>query len=243
MRLVLPKHITPERMARVAVSALTRTPKLAQCDQASFFSSMLMASQIGLEPDGRLAHLVPYGTTCQLIVDWKGLAQLAYRSGQVSTLHSDVVYSGDTFNYNCGHITTHIPHFLRTDSGKPATKGNVIAAYSIAVMKDGARMAVAMSEEEVDSIRKRSKASGSGPWVTDINEMRKKTAFRRLSKWLPLESEKFREALEIDDETSEVNVTPASESAAKHFGPAAEDPTPSSFEPGPIVPVSEGGAQ
>jgi len=217
MAKVLPQHLTPERMARVAATAMTRIPKLAQCDQASFFSAMLTLSQIGLEPDGRLAHLIPYGTTCQLIIDWKGLAQLAYRSGMVSTLHADVIHAGDLFEYDCGEIAKHVPHFLRVDSAKPKSAGEVVGAYAIAKMKDGSKMAVVLSEEEIDGIRKRSKAASSGPWVTDRNEMRKKTAFRRLSKWLPLESEKYRDALDADDASDPINVTPQETVTAARF--------------------------
>lgn len=222
MAKVLPQHLTPERMARVAATAMTRIPKLTQCDQASFFSAMLTLSQIGLEPDGRLAHLIPYGTTCQLIIDWKGLAQLAYRSGMVSTLHADVIHAGDLFEYDCGEIAKHVPHFLRVDSAKPKSVGEVVGAYAIAKMKDGSKMAVVLSEEEIDGIRKRSKAANAGPWVTDKNEMRKKTAFRRLSKWLPLESEKYREALDADDASDPINVTPQEQVTAERFAPAPE---------------------
>lgn len=80
IKMALPKHITPERMVRVALTALTRVPKLAECDQASFFKALFECSQWGLEPDGRRAHLIPFENKrkgiveCQLIFDYKGLA-------------------------------------------------------------------------------------------------------------------------------------------------------------------------
>jgi len=202
----LPKHLTPDRFIRVAVTAITRTPKLAQCDQASFFAQLLTLSQFGLEPDGRRAHLIPFENRkrgvveCQLIIDWKGLVELAMRSGSVSNLHADVVREGDLFEYSAGKVEKHIPHFLRRDAGAPAEAGGVYAVYALAEFKDGSRKAEVLSVAEIDAVRGRSRASQYGPWVTDYNEMAKKTAFRRLSKWLPLSPE-FRDVLEKDEES------------------------------------------
>ena len=204
----LPKHLTPDRFIRVAVSALTRTPKLKECEPVSLFGAMLTLSQLGIEPDGRRAHLIPFENRrrgcveCQLIIDYKGLAEMAMRSGVVSYLHADVVCDADIFEENMGEIIAH-----KIDRRKP--RGEVYAAYAICKFKDGTAKAEVMSSEEIEAIRKRSKAGQSGPWITDWNEMAKKTVFRRLSKWLPLSPE-FRDAVEADDEpASHIEVRPA----------------------------------
>lgn len=195
---VLPSHCKPERMARVAMTALTRTPLLAECDQVSFFKCLFDLSAWGLEPDGRRAHLIPFRNNkrgvieCQLIIDFKGLVELAYRSGLVSSIHADVVCENDVFEYDLGEIKCH-----KIDLRKP--RGAPYAAYARVVMKDGSFKCEVMSKDEVESIRKRSKAGTSGPWVTDWAEMSKKTAFRRLSKWIPLSAE-FHDAVERDDD-------------------------------------------
>lgn len=219
VRKALPRHLTPDRFIRVALTAITKTPKLAQCDQASFFAQLLTLSQLGLEPDGRRAHLIPFENRkrgvveCQLIVDWKGLAELAMRSGIVANLHADVVRKGDLFEYSAGKVVKHIPHFLRSDEAKPEQAGDTYAVYALAEFKDGTTKADVLSVDEVQAVRSRSRAGQSGPWVTDWNEMAKKTAFRRLSKWLPLSPE-FRDAIEADDETTPRNITPISEKLA-----------------------------
>ena len=211
---ILPKHVTPDRMARTALTALTRTPDLAKCDQASFFRCMMDLSQWGLEPDGRRAHLIPFRnrraniTECQLIIDYKGLVELAYRSGVVSKIHADVVHAGDLFVYNLGEVQQHIPFFLRTDSEKPEAQGEVIAAYCIVALKDGASKTEILPRDEVESIRNRSRAGNNGPWKTDWNEMAKKTAFRRVSKWIPLSAD-VRDAMERDDDRLQLNEIPA----------------------------------
>lgn len=202
---VLPECATAQRFVRVALTTLTRTPKLAQCEQASFFRCLLDLAQWGLEPDGRRAHLIPFEnrkrgvTECQLIIDYKGLVELAYRSGVVKSIHADVVRRGDIFAFNLGNIEAHVPWFLRTDQDKPDKPGEVFAAYARCVLDDGAVSVAILSHDEVESIRKRSRAGNAGPWVTDWQEMAKKTAFRRLSKWIPLSAE-MREAMDRDDD-------------------------------------------
>lgn len=185
----LPKHMSPERMMRVAMTCLTKVPKLAECTPESFMQCLLSLSQWGLEPDGRRAHLIPYGRECTLIIDYKGLVELAYRSGVVKTIHADVVHEGDIFVYSLGEIREHTPWTFRFDAGKPKEQGKVIAAYARIVMTGDVTKCEVMTAEEVESIRMRSKAGQSGPWKSDWAEMAKKTAFRRASKWLPLSAE------------------------------------------------------
>jgi recombination protein RecT len=196
---VLPKHITPERQVRVALTTLARTPKLAECEPASFFQCLLTLSQYGLEPDGRHAHLIPFENRkrgvveCQLIIDYKGLVDLAMRSGKVANIHADTVCEHDEFEFDRGELKKH-----KIDFRKP--RGAVYAVYALCRFKDGTEKCEVMTRDEVESIRRRSKAGTNGPWVTDWNEMAKKTVFRRLSKWLPLSSE-FRDAVDADDDT------------------------------------------
>jgi recombination protein RecT len=204
--MVLPNHIKPERMVRVACTAMLRTPKLAECDQTSFFNAMLQLSQWGLEPDGRRAHLIPFRnnkenrTECQLIIDYKGLVELILRSGSVASIHADKVCDADEFVYDCGQILSH-----KIDFRKP--RGDVFAYYCIITRKDGTKKCEVMSLEEVNAIRKRSKSANNGPWVTDPDEMGKKTVFKRVSKWCELSSE-IRDAIEHDDrDTVEGRVT------------------------------------
>jgi recombination protein RecT len=212
----LPKHITPDRMARVALTALTKTPKLAQCDQASFFQALLSCSAMGLEPDGRTAHLIPFANNktgkvdCQLIVDYKGLVELAYRSGMVKAIHADVVREGDDFEFSLGQVVRHVPWAWRKDKTEHK-QGEIIGAYCVITMEAACKHEV-MTRDEIESIRRRSKSGNSGPWVTDFAEMAKKTVFRRASKWIPLSSE-IRDAYDRDDDRL-IDVKPTSISIA-----------------------------
>jgi len=184
----LPKHLSPERFGRIAITALSRTPKLKECTQESLFKCLLDLSAIGLEPDGRHAHLIPYRdnrnniTECTLIIDYKGLVSLIRRSGDVAKIHSDIVCDNDDFEHSMGEVIRHT-----YDLKSP--RGEVYAAYAQVTLKDGSTQAAILTKDEIEAIRKRSRAGSSGPWVTDWNEMAKKTAFRRLTKWLTLSPE------------------------------------------------------
>ena len=190
----LPGIFTPERFMRVTLTAFNRNPKLLECTKASIASVIFQSAQWGLEPDGRHAHIVSYRnkngeSEAQLQLDYKGLIALVRRSGEVSSLHADVVCEADEFVYDLGEIQTH-----RIDFKRP--RGNVYAVYATATLKDGSKQTAVMTLEEVQGIAARSKSvvaakkfGGTTPWDTDWNEMAKKTAFRRLSKWLPLSFE------------------------------------------------------
>lgn len=235
----LPKHCTQERFTRMALTALIRNPGLAKCTQESLFEKMVQLASLGIEPDGRRAHLIPMGNTATLIIDYKGIAELVLRSGEVASLQSDVVCENDDFEYNLGEVVRH-----KIDFRIP--RGSVYAVYARARMHNGAIATVCLSKDEVEAVRKRSRSSGSGPWVTDWNEMAKKTAFRRLSKWLPL-SPDIRSKVEVDDDDFEfedikpavvspnfltTEPAPSSAPAAKRGRPA-KAPEPAAQAPAP----------
>ena len=224
----LPQHLSAERFVRIAITALTRTPKLQECTQESMFKCLLDLSAMGLEPDGRRAHLIPFENRrlgvveCTLIIDYKGLVELVRRSGEVAKIHADVVCENDMFIHSLGEITEHT-----FDLRKP--RGDVYAAYAQVTLKDGSVQSAIMSKGEVDAIQKRSRSASSGPWITDWNEMAKKTAFRRLTKWLTLSPE-VSTAIQAADESEfdrgMRNATPAKPKVRLEHNPyrPKEDP-------------------
>jgi len=230
--LALPKHLTPERFIRVAITALTRTPKLAECDPPSFFKCLLDLSAYGLEPDGRRAHLIPFNNNklgiveCQLIIDWKGLVELAKRSGDVKSWRAETVCEKDVFSWRNGEVE----HVI--DWRQP--RGEVQAVYSAVTLDDGFVDYEVLTKDDVESIRKRSRSSQSGPWVTDWAEMAKKTAIRRHSKRLTLSPE-FHEAVlaDLEREAIPVNARVVEEARIPSFLPPVQQSLPPASEPAP----------
>lgn len=194
------KHMTPARFQRIVCTQIQQTPKLAQCDPASFFSALLKCAQLGLEPDGRTAYLIPYGNTCQLIVGYQGKIELAMRSGVLKSINAYAVRKGDVFRWVNGDIHHEV------DWADQTPDREVIAVYAVAKLRDDAYICEVMSRAETEAIRKRSKAGNSGPWVTDRVEMDKKTVIHRVLKKVPMSSE-YRDALDHDDDRLEVPVT------------------------------------
>jgi recombination protein RecT len=197
---VLPKHLKPERLIKLAVLAANRQPLLKKCTMDSVFLSLLTAAELGLEPSGTLggAYLVPYGATCQLIVGYRGLVDLARRSGVLEQVEAHIVYEGDVFECEFGLTPKlrHVPDLALAGRGE---KAGARLVYAVARMKGGAVHAEVMTVAEVERIRTRSKSGSNGPWATDWGEMAKKTVVRRLCKLLPLSPEMLR-ALEAEDE-------------------------------------------
>ena len=208
----LPRHMDGEKFARVALTAINKNPKLLECSRESLMLAMLQSAALGLEPNGRDAHLIPYAGQCQFQLDYKGIVQLVRRSGEIADIHCDVVRRGDLFEYRFGKVVNHVPWFLRDDAKKPATAGEIYAVYSRVEMKDGGVSCDVMSVEEVNAVRdgrsqgykSAKKYNKSHPWDYEDKggsycEMAKKTVFKRHSKWLPVSSE-LAEALAKEDE-------------------------------------------
>jgi recombination protein RecT len=198
--LALPKAMSPERFVRIALTQTMKNPKLLLCTKDSFFKCLLELSAMGLEPDGRRAYLIPRKDkhnpnvlNCTFQIDYKGIAELVRRNGDVATIHSDVVREQDEFEctFGTGGRLYHKPALRE--------RGEIYCVYSYVRLKDGAEEYDKMSIEEVEDVRRRSQTPNDGPWVTDYAEMCKKTIFRRLSKMLPISPE-AREAIEHDDD-------------------------------------------
>ena len=201
---VLPKICTPERFAMVALSCLKGNRKLLDAiatkeGQISLVQALKTCAELGIEPDNRRAYLLPYKDEVNLIIDYKGIVELAMRSNFVSNIYADKVCDNDEFEYNIGQIETHKINF-REPRGEP------YAYYATVTFKDGSKRYEVMSKAEIDEIKKRSSAwknfERKGimcPWNTDYDEMAKKTVFKRLAKWIP-QSPELRQAIAYDDE-------------------------------------------
>lgn len=195
----LPSVITPERFSRIVFSALSSNPKLAECTPQSFLGAMMGAAQMGLEVNTNLGHafLLPFRNKgvmeCQLQIGYKGLIDLAYRSGEISVIQAHVVYENDTFEYELG-MDPKLVH-------KPFMKdrGNPVAYYAMFKTKDGGYGFEVMSQADVMAHAQRySKSYNYGPWQSNFEEMAKKTVLKKALKYAPLKSD-FVRALSTDE--------------------------------------------
>lgn len=190
----LPSVITPERFTRIALSAISNNPKLADCTPESFLGAMMTSAQLGMEINTPLgmSYLIPRyngkkkALECQFELGYKGLIDLAYRSGQVSTISAHVVYANDKFEYALGlePKLEHIP--------APTNRGDATFVYAVFKTKDGGYGFEVMSIEDVrkhaDKFSESFNSSYS-PWNTNFEEMAKKTVLKKALKYAPLKTD------------------------------------------------------
>lgn len=190
LALAVPKHLNADRMARIAATEVRKNKALLNTEPTSFLGSVMQAAQLGLEPGSALgqAYLVPYGNQCQLIIGYKGMIDLARRSGQVLSLNAYAVREGDDFNFQLGLKPDihHVPSLEADRINKPITY-----VYAVATLKGGGYQFEVMSRAEVEAVK--AKAKSKNIWNSYFEEMAKKTVIRRLFKYLPVSIE----ALEI----------------------------------------------
>ena len=224
----MPKHMNIERLSRIALTTIRTTPKLLECSIPSLMGAVMQAAQLGLEP-GLIGHcyIIPYGTEATFIIGYKGMIDLARRSGNIQSISAHEVYGNDfiELTYGLEENLKHIPWFLRKDE-KPTESGEIIGAYMVAKFNDGGHFIHYMPISEIEAHKKRSKAANKGPWVTDYVEMCKKTVVRSGWKWLPISVE-IASAV-THDETVRKDITPNDEPFTFDMpqGPNEDDENP-----------------
>lgn len=255
--LALPKHMSPDRMMRIALTAINKNPALLECTQQSILLALMQCSQYGVEPDGRNAHLIAYNNKkpdgtwvkeCQFQWDYKGLVAQIRKSPDVADIYADTICENDVYEVSRG---LHRDLIHKVDISKP--RGPIIAAYSVCLFRDGTSSFELMTVDDIESIRMRSKSTdrqtgkSTGPWATDYSEMAKKTVIKRHSKLLPLPTEI---AEKLEDEEFEripqahgLEIKSARIETPESTRPSLPDPSASSSPraatPAPAAPAAQ----
>lgn len=194
----LPSTITPERFTRMAATAVTLNPALGDCSPSSFIGALLQAAALGLEPNTPLgqAYLIPYNRNVKINGQWtkvpeaqfqigyRGLIELAHRSGEFKSIEAHIVYENDEFDYELG-LEPKLRH-------KPAMKnrGEMVWVYAVYKLQSGGYGFEVMSKEDIEKHRdKYSQAKSYSPWATNFEAMAKKTVIKQALKYAPLKSD------------------------------------------------------
>lgn len=184
--------VSRDRMYQLILSTINRNPKLAECTPETVLSCFMRCTVLGLEPSdvdglGR-AYILPFYNgkkkhmEATFIIGYKGLIDLARRSGKIKDISARAVYDGDefAFEYGLNETLRHVPK--ATDR----TPEKLTHVYCVVHFVDGGHYIDVMTRSEIEGVRKRSKAANSGPWVTDYEAMAKKSVIRRSAPYLPL---------------------------------------------------------
>lgn len=198
-KMVLPAHIPEERFVRTVMTAVQQNTKLLECDRNSLLGACLKAAQDGLLPDSREGAIVSFNTKNGPMAQWlpmvAGILKKVRNSKELISISSKVVYEKDTFEYwidSHGEHLKHVPYL----EGEP---GSAVLTYAIARTKDDGIYIEVMTEHQMQAVRDCSRAKDFGPWVGPFaDEMRRKTAIRRLSKRLPMSTD-LESVVEADD--------------------------------------------
>lgn len=217
LRAAMPKHMDPDRIARIAITAVRENPKLAMCSEASFLGCLLHSTQMGLEPNTKegLAYLIPYGNECTFQIGYQGVLKLAYNTKEYAKIDANFVLPGDHFLSMDGYEDR--LEFARgpTDIGTP------IKYFAFFLTKDGGKKHKWWSRERVLAhAQKFSKSFRNGPWVEHFDRMSMKTVLLDLFKY-SAKSPELQKAAATDNaimrlsqhpETKEIILTPSFES-------------------------------
>lgn len=213
MKEALPRHMDVDRLMRLAMTTIRTTPQLREAEVSSLLGAVMQAAQLGLEP-GLLGqcYLLPFKnnkkgiTEVQFIIGYKGMIDLARRSGHIESIYAHAVYEKDEFEYELG-----LEPKLKHKPSMEADRGEFIGAYAVAHFKDGGYQFEFMPKSEIEKRKARSKSANSSysPWKTDYEEMAKKTVIRHMWKYLPISVE-IQEAVSYDEGTAKSikDVTP-----------------------------------
>ena len=197
----LPSHIPPERFERAAMVAVQRNSELlTKADRRSLLLALQRAAQDGLLPDGREGAIVLFGNQATWMPMVAGLMKLARNSGEIASISANVAYKGEKFTVVLGD-EEHIEHERNLDLSDTA---EIIAAYAVATLKNGEKVREVMTRAQIEKVRNVSRSKNNGPWVTWYDQMSIKSVIRRLSKRLPLSTdrdgdERFQRAAERED--------------------------------------------
>jgi len=213
---IAPKHVTPERLIRIGMNAASRNPKLMECSPESIVGAVVNCSVLGVEPNllGH-AYIVPFfnGSTkrmeAQFQLGYRGLIDLARRTGEITSVYAHEVYEGDEFEYSYG-----LDKDLKHKPIDEEDESKITHFYAVYKLKDGAFDFIVMSRKQVEKHRDRftkSQKNGNvfGPWKDHFTEMAKKTVLIKLLKTAPIsieqqETRTVMEGLQYDNSVSKV---------------------------------------
>jgi recombination protein RecT len=203
------KHLDAGRLSRLALTELRKTPDLLLCTPVSVVASVMQAAQLGLEIGGPLgrAYLVPFNNKkartkeCQLVIGYKGMIELALRSGMVETVEGYAVYEGDHFDYELG-LNRRLSHqpYGEDDPAK------LTHAYAIVRYRGGGVLFAVLTRKAIEARRRQSPGAERGPWVEHFAEMAIKTAIRWIFKYTPASPELSR-AVSFEEQ-AEAGISP-----------------------------------
>lgn len=196
---MLPEPRMIDQFMYAAEVSMGKNKALEGCSPVSVLNCLLTSAKYGILPDGRNAHLIPYGQECQLQFDYKGFVHILIRDGVAKKVYCETICANDKFTWKNGEIVNHEISFPR---------GEILGVYCDITLADDTHQYELMDRDEIDKIKacSRGSSSSSSPWNRFYSEMAKKSVFRRATKWLKL-SPDVMDAMQNDGEQFDFNAS------------------------------------
>lgn len=245
---ILPRHVSPEKFQKVLLTVATVNPELANADRRLLWNEITMCAQDGLLPDGREATIYAFGKKPKYIPMVAGICKKARNSGLIQTIDAQVVYENDTYE---SWIDEKGPHFKFARA--KGDRGKVLLTFAYAITKDEGFFHEEIDEKQMQAIEKSSKAK-DGPWKGPFkDEMRRKSAIRRLAKYRLPSSSDLEEVFKREDDLYDLDKgggngstppKPKAEGPSRLKGiidtePLDPETTSTTAEPAPSQPASQ----
>jgi recombination protein RecT len=210
---MLPEERMTDQFIYAAEVSIGKNPALGKCKPISVLNCLLTSAKYGILPDGRNAHLIPYGDDCQLQFDYKGFVHILVRDGVAKKVYCETICANDKFTWKNGEVVNHEISFPR---------GEILGVYCDITLPDNTHQYELMDKEEIDKIKSCSKGANypNSPWNKFYSEMAKKSVFRRATKWVKL-SPDVMDALQADNENFEMGNAEGSEAPRTIFSKSA----------------------
>lgn len=196
----LPKSMPVERFIKIANKELISNKKIWKCSSQSILDALLLCAQYQLVPGAVFEHcfLNAYGETCKLILGYKGMIKILYRNPLISSIEAHPVYEGEVFVVIRG-TTTELRHVVTLDRNINRDDDNIIGAYAFVRLKNGEIIFEVTPKTEIDKIREKSSSKNGTAWEEFYGQMARKTAIRRLYKYIPFVDQSILEVLNEDE--------------------------------------------
>lgn len=238
-KMVLPPHITPERFIRITMTAIQGEPRLVnKATRQSLYAACMQAAQDGLLPDKREGVINVYGDQAKWMPMVGGICKKARNSGEISSIDAQVVYEKDEYDSWIDERGQHFKHVKSRDADR--TAGEVRLTYAYAITKDGGFYFEEVDEKQMAAIEGYSKAGNDSPWKGPFrDEMRRKSALRRLAKYRLPSSTDLEEVLHRDDDLYNVPGKGDAAAPAEQAGPSRlKNIVKSKETPAPAAPAA-----
>ena len=230
-------EIPAETFIRAVMTSVQLNQEILACTFPSVWNACMRACRDGLLPDGIDGAIVPFKGTAQWMPMIQGQLRRFRRSGQFKWVTAGIVYQGEEFTHFIDENGEHFRHVPGSDFN-----AEILKCYAIATTIDGGVFVAVLNKAEVDKIRGKSRATHEdSPWRQWYTEMAKKTALRRLVKYLPQARDLMSDddapipELQASSSVASIPVHPAIDEAADGDDEQEKSGTPTAAVPEPAV--------